>query len=370
MLNSWFSLIFGRFKTRRQHGSPRRTLFVLGVILCVAIFGSWLANNPKKSFFPPLIPYSAKTFDTVNSPFFSPFSKQNTSSAYYRHWFGTDNVGRDVAAGLISGTQTALLIGVCGVFLALFIGLPIGLAAGFYGDNRLEMTFLGFILRGCLYVLLFFYFFIFFNLQESALWILVKLISLLFFTHLIISILEKYLFKKIPILNKKIIVPLDLIVMRVVEVMQGIPLILWILAALTIIDKLNVTSLILLIGAVGWVGFVRIVRGEMIRIRQLEYMEAAEVIGASATRIIMRHALPNILTPVLIAFSFGISNAILLEAFLSFMGIGLPPEEVTWGTLLLESRRNISYWWMAVFPGLAIFLTVYTFNRLGEILTE
>jgi peptide/nickel transport system permease protein len=370
MLNSWFSLLFGRFTARRQQGLPKRTLFVFTAILFMAVFGTWLANDPQKSFLPPLIPYPAKALDAANSPFFSPFAQQNITSTYYRHWLGTDELGHDVAAGLIAGTRTALLIGVCGVLLALLIGLPIGLALGFYGDNRLEMNILGLILRGGISVLVLFYFFVFLNLKEPALWVLIKLLFFIVLSELIIRGLQKYLFDKYKILNKKIIVPLDLIVMRLVEVMQSVPFIMWILAALTIIGNLNITSLILLIGATGWVGFTRLVRGEMMRIRQLEYMEAAEVMGASPIRIILRHALPNILTPVLIAFSFGISNGILLEAFLSFIGLGLPPEEVTWGTLLMASRTDFSYWWLAIFPGVAIFLTVYTFNRLGEILTE
>jgi peptide/nickel transport system permease protein len=215
-----------------------------------------------------------------------------------------------------------------------------------------------------------FYFFVFINLKESAPWVLTKLLSLLIVSELIIKVLEKYIFNKLPILNKKIIVPIDLIVMRVVEVMQSVPFILWILGALTIVGNLNITSLILLIGITGWTGFVRLVRGEMVRIRELEYMEAAEVIGASPMRIILRHALPNVLTPVLIAFSFGIANGVLLEAFLSFIGLGLAAEEVTWGTLLIAARVDFNNWWLAIFPGLAIFLTVYTFNRVGEILTE
>lgn len=370
MFNSWISLFFGRFSTRRQQGSPKRAFFVLTTILFVAIFGNWLANDPKKNFFPPLIPYSAKALDAANSPFFSPFSQQNIASTYYRHWLGTDEVGRDVTAGLIAGTRTALLIGVGGVLIALLIGLPIGLAVGFYGDNRLEMNILGLILRGGLVILFLFYFFVFINLKESAPWVLIKLLSLIVFSELIIKVLEKYLFNKFSILNKKIIVPIDLIVMRVVEVMQSVPFILWILGALTIVGNLNITSLILLIGITSWTGFVRLVRGEMIRIRELEYMEAAEVIGASPMRIILRHALPNVLTPVLIAFSFGIANGVLLEAFLSFIGLGLAAEEVTWGTLLIAARVDFNNWWLAIFPGLAIFLTVYTFNRLGEILTE
>ena len=370
MFNSWFGVISVRFNVSRQRLSPKPTFWVLIAILFVAICGSWLANDPKKSSIPPLIPYAPTALDAANSPFLSPFSHQNTASTYYRHWLGTDVLGRDVAAGLIKGTRTALLIGVVGVLLALIIGLPIGLAAGYYGDNRLEMNFWGFILRGAVLVFLLFYCFVFLNLKESSIWVLTKLLSFFILSELIINFLQKYIFDKFKILNKKITVPLDLIVMRIVEVMQSIPFILWILGALTIVGNLSLTSLIILIGATSWVGFVRLVRGEMIRIRQLEFMEAAEVMGASPTRIILRHALPNVLTPVLIAFSFGIANGVLLEAFLSFIGLGLPPEEVTWGTLLIAAREDFSNWWLAIFPGFAIFITVYTFNRLGEMLTE
>ncbi len=370
MIRSWFTPLFERFGMRRQQYMPKRTLLVLSSILFVALFGNWLANDPQKTFFPPLIPYPAKKLDAVNSPFFSPFAPQSTPSVYQHHWLGTDELGRDVTAGLIAGTRTALLIGVGGVLLALLIGLPIGLAAGFYGDNRLEMNFLALILRGGIFLLLLFYFFVFFNLKESSIWILTKLLALYFSFELIINILQKYFFNKFKIFNKKIIVPLDLLVMRFVDIMQSIPFILWILGSLTIMQHLSITSLILLMGFTSWVTFTRLVRGEMIRIRQLEFMEAAEVLGASPSRIILRHALPNVLTPVLIAFSFGIANGVLLEAFLSFIGLGLAAEEVTWGTMLMAARTDFGNWWMAIFPGMAIFITVYTFNRLGEVLTE
>ncbi len=370
MIRPWLTPLFGRFGMRRQQHKSKRTLLILTVLLFVAVFGTWLANDPQKNFIPPLIPYSAKKLDAANSPFVSPFAPQNTPSVYQHHWLGTDELGRDVAAGLIAGTRTALLIGVGGVLLALLIGLPIGLAAGFYGDNRLEMNILALILRGGFFVLLLFYFFVFLNLKESSVWILTKLLAFFIAFELIINILQKYFFNKFKILNKKIIVPLDLLVMRFVDIMQSIPFILWILGALTIMNHLSVTSLILLMGVTSWVSFTRLVRGEMIRIRQLEFMEAAETIGASPSHIILRHALPNVLTPVLIAFSFGIANGVLLEAFLSFIGLGLAAEEVTWGTMLMAARTDFGNWWMAIFPGMAIFITVYTFNRLGEVLTE
>jgi peptide/nickel transport system permease protein len=385
MVSQWFRSFFKIFSIRQQKRLPKRTLFVLGVIVFVAVFGDWLANDPRKTVIPPLIPYTARASDSANSPFFSPFSVQNlpvvpnlsvvptaTWRYRYRHWLGTDELGRDVAAGIISGTRTALFIGVGGVLLALLIGLPIGLAVGFYGDNRLKVNILALILRGCVLLLLLFYFFVFLNLKESAGWILMKLISFLLISELIINSLRKYIFDKISLLNTKITLPLDLIVMRIVEVMQSIPFILWVLGALTIVKSLSITSLILFMGFTSWVSFTRLVRGEMIRIRQLEFMEAAEVLGASSLRIIVRHALPNVLTPVLIAFSFGIANGVLLEAFLSFIGLGLAANEVTWGSLLMAARQDsdMSYWWMAVFPGMAIFLTVYSFNRIGEFLTE
>ena len=140
MIRSWFIPFSERLGMRRQQQLPKRTLLSLMAIFLVALLSNFLANDPQKSFFPPLIPYSAKKLDAANSPFFSPFSTQNIPSVYQRHWLGTDELGRDVTAGLIAGTQTALLIGVGGVLLALFIGLPIGLAAGYYGGLTDQIT--------------------------------------------------------------------------------------------------------------------------------------------------------------------------------------------------------------------------------------
>ena len=97
---------------------------------------------------------------------------------------------------------------------------------------------------------------------------------------------------------------------------------------------------------------------------------SAQALGYSEWRIILRHAVPNALTPVLITVAFGIASAILLEAFLSFLGIGVPPEQVTWGSMLNSARTYFSAWWLAIFPGLAIFVTVTIFNLLGEGLTD
>ncbi len=348
----------------------RRVFWALALLIFVALAGDWLAYEPKMGTFPPLIPFASSTLDNTNANFLSPFSPSN-SGIYNRHWLGTDGVGRDVLAGLISGTKTALLVGFGGMFLAFLIGVPIGLMAGFWGDNRLEMPILSAILRGVIFLIVCFYFFIFLSLNNYAILIVVKLFLIILCCELVIKGLE-FLFKKINKLNNTIIIPFDLIIMRFLDIMQAVPMFLWILGALTIIGahQLTISILIVLIGLTSWVSFARLIRGEMMRIRALEFMEAAAVIGASERRQMLRHALPNILMPALVALSFGIANAILLEALLSFLGLGLPTEMVTWGTLLQAARSNFECWWLAIFPGLAIFFTVYTFNRLGELISD
>jgi peptide/nickel transport system permease protein len=358
-------------KRLKKEINPRRFIFwALALLIFVAFAGDWLAHEPKSGSLPPLIPFASSTLDKLDANFLSPFSNTN-SSIYNRHWLGTDGIGRDVLAGLMSGTKTALLVGFGGMFLAFLLGVPIGIMAGFWGDKRLEMPILSAILRGPIFLIVLFYFFVFLNLNNSVALIIIKLILIILCCELIIKSLE-FLFKKISPLNRSVIIPFDLIIMRFLDIMQAVPMFLWILGALTIIGahQLTISSLIVLIGLTSWVGFARLVRGEMIRIQALEFMEAAVVIGASEWRQMLRHALPNVLSPALVALSFGIAHAILLEALLSFLGLGLPAEMVTWGTLLQAARTNFECWWLAIFPGLAIFFTVYTFNRLGELISD
>ena len=344
--------IFNNIKAARW-----AAMVILGLLM-VAFFADFIAQEPRKNALPPLIPYAANTIDSPNGDYRSPIGEQTITSNYYRHWLGTDQIGRDVLAGLIAGTRVALSVGFGGMGLALLIGFITGLSAGYFGNDGLKMTKTGLILRGCILALAFFYGLVFFQQNVSIAWIIFFLISIL----LIINYLEiKFLFNQ-----KKITVPLDSIIMRGVEVMQGIPTILWLLCLVAIMIRLTIFQLILLIGLTGWMSFSRLIRGEMLRVRHLEYIDAARVLGFSNFRIITRHALPNILTPVLTAASFGVASSILLESTLSFIGIGLPPEQVTWGTLLNAARGNFGAWWLAIFPGIMIFITVLAFNKLGE----
>ena len=122
------------------YASAKWSFRLLGFLIILAIFGNILATERAQALLPPLIPYAYSTQDSKNVDFVSPFSHQDVSSLYYRHWLGTDLLGRDVLAGLIAGTRTALSVGIGGMGIALLLGLLLGLVAGYFGDNCFRLS--------------------------------------------------------------------------------------------------------------------------------------------------------------------------------------------------------------------------------------
>jgi peptide/nickel transport system permease protein len=162
----------------------------------------------------------------------------------------------------------------------------------------------------------------------------------------------------------------DMLLSRVIEMVMCIPALILILALLAVLDTPNIWHLMIVLGATGWTGIARLTRGEFLRLGQLEYVSAARALGFGRLRIMFRHILPNSLAPVLVPISFGIASAILIESGLSFLGFGAPPPNPSWGTLLNAGRSNLQMWWLLLFPGLAIFLTVLCYNLIGEGIQE
>jgi peptide/nickel transport system permease protein len=175
--------------------------------------------------------------------------------------------------------------------------------------------------------------------------------------------------KKLPLLGRQVSIPVDMVISRLIEIKLSIPT-LFLIISIIAIAKPSVFLVMVIIGFTTWTGIARFIRGELLRIRRLEYIEAAKALGFSEARILFRHAIPNALSPVLIAVAFGIASAILIEATLSFLGIGVPPETMTWGSLLSSARSHPSAWWLAIVPGFAIFITVTIYNLVGEGLTD
>ncbi len=162
---------------------------------------------------------------------------------------------------------------------------------------------------------------------------------------------------------------IDGLLMRVLEVVHSVPTLLLLVAMLAVLAPEGWTavfSMMLVIGLIGWTGVARLVRGEILRVKTLDYVVASRAQGASDARIILQHILPNSVSPVLVSATFSMASAILLESALSFLGFGIPDDMASWGGLLNGARGNTDAWWLAVFPGSAIFLTVTVYNVAGE----
>ncbi len=158
----------------------------------------------------------------------------------------------------------------------------------------------------------------------------------------------------------------DWLVSRTIEVVLCFPFLLLVLAIVALFGPSFLTIMIAL-GVSSWTSEARFMRGEFLRIREMEFAQAARASGAGDARIIFRHLLPNALAPVLVSASFGVASAILVESALSFLDMGVPPPTASWGNILTVAERHIDYaWWLVLFPGVAIFLTVAAFNIIGD----
>ena len=213
------------------------------------------------------------------------------------HFFGTDQLNRDILARVVSGGQISLSVAALAVSLAVTLGAIVGGAAGFFGG-----------------------------------W-------------------------------------LDAALMRLVDGALAIPRLFLLLLLVAVWEQMPLGALILVLGATGWFATSRIVRGEVLRLREAEFVLAATALGASPGRIILRHLLPNVAGPILVAATLGVGDVILLEAGLSYLGVGVRPPTPSWGGMILDARPLLTTApWASIFPGLAIVTTVLAVNLLGDAL--
>ncbi len=340
-------------------------------------------KNPQNFDKPPIyapIPFSPGERSTANESARSkPGTHHEGLDPRFVHWLGTETNGRDIAATVISGARIAVLTGSLAMAVALSIGLSLGMIAGFFGDDRLRVK------RGQI-----FFFFLslpiawFYGVTVRTYSLSVAKVPIELYKTIGIFIAIVFIFNRVGRLfqrfswfGKSFVFPADLVVMRIAEVFSAIPrLILIIVLAVALRGMLgeSIWLMIALIGALGWTGVAKLLRAELLRVRALDYVVAARGLGLPEWRILMRHALPNTLRPIYVAVAFGAAGAVLLEAYLSFLGYGGQSfRGISWGSLFSNENsaaNPLDTWWVTFFPGLMIFITVLSLNRIGDALSE
>jgi len=258
-------------RLRRRPAAMAALVIVLAVVAAAAL-APWIA------------PYdpTAQSWSAV---------RQAPSAA---HWFGTDEVGRDVFSRILWGARASLAAGLVSVAIAIVIGVPLGLLSGYVGG-----------------------------------WV-------------------------------------DAVLGRVTDAMLAIPFLILAIALAAFLGP-NLTNAMIAIGVTATPIFIRLTRGQVMQARAEEWVEAARAVGNPHWRIALRHVLPNTMPPILVQATLTVATAVIAEASLSFLGLGQQPPMPSWGSMLNSAQRFLGQApWMAVFPGLAIFVTVLAFNVLGD----
>lgn len=340
----------------------------------------WKTLETDFSIFPPCA-YSPNTIDANNAPRKSPFDEQVmtlrneqiiTLPLKFRHWLGTTQNGNDVLSCLIHGTKISLSVGIFSMLIAALLGILLGASAGYFQNNTLKVGYvqLLFLLLGVF--LTYFYGIVIrgdklaeaFN--DGGIWLILRLLFLFYISIKTIGgfgWIGNYIDRKLKTDNK-INFPVDIVISRVIEILNSIPSLLLIIA-LSAIAKPSYTLLILIIGFLSWTSIARLTRAEYLKAKQLDYVTACKAIGMSNYRIIIKHILPNVFPLILVQLLFGLAGAVLIEASLSFLGVGVPLNVITWGSLLNEARDHFSAWWLVVFPGFCVFTLIFIYNKLA-----
>lgn len=262
----------------------KNKLAMLGLFIILALVGMAIIG-------PNLVPYSYSDQSLL--------TKNQEISA--EHWFGTDELGRDMFARTWYGARISLTIGIVAALIDLVIGVTVGGIAGYMAGRGKKGD------------------------------------------------------------------RIDTIIMRIIEVLYGLPYLLVVILLMVVMEP-GMLTIIIALSATGWVGMARLVRGQILQLKNQEFILAAQVLGAKFSRILLKHLIPNTFGVIIVNLTFTIPSAIFAESFLSFLGLGVQAPVASWGTMTNDGLGVIltGDWWRLFFPALMISLTMFAFNVFGD----
>ena len=320
-------------------------LVVLFIILVLLGIMAPNISGPNK-----LIPFGPNQ-SIEQAEYLSPWSSDSFGRL---HIIGTDRFGRDVLVRVLYGTRTALLVGVGVVLLSFLLALVFGVLAGFFGNRSIKVNLIQ------LFILLLGSILMLFYLRYGQIAMAVFILSI---TIWLIFILRNFNLKQFYL-------PIDSIIMKSIEVIKTVPGLFIILSLFAIFSQASIVSLIVILGLISWPAKARLLRAEILKAKNQDFMITTQVLGLSKWRTVVYHLLPNVISPLVIASCYTFTGAILVESTLSFLNVGLPQDIPSWGGIMRESRDYFKAWWLALFPGLLLFLSILTLNIVVDALND
>ena len=335
-------------------------LFAFFVILGI---GADVFAHPDSIF----VPFGPETASQSSPIYKAPgFVEEVVEGNLKLHVLGTDQLGRDVLARMIHGTRLALLVGLFSTAISFLIALLLGSLSGYFGNDRIHFNIIDTIgiILGVMFGMSFLSYNIFsingngeytFDFTRTLLSLLV-LLAVFGGGRKISSLL----------LDRKWPMPIDGVIVKLLGIFRAIPNLFLIIALFSLIQYPSIWTVIFIIGVLRWGTMTRLLRAEIMQIKTENYIVSAKLMGLSDWRILVYHIWPNAISPMIVSACFYIGTAVLIEATLSFLGIGVPVNTVSWGNMLSTSRSYIGAWWLALFPGLAIFILILSVTIIGD----
>lgn len=300
------------------------------------------------------VPFSHNTID-LDAGTFAPPGAPAASLRGASHWLGTDSLGRDVLAGMIRGCCVSLVIGFGAMLLALLLGVPLGAVAGYSGNAGWRLTWGQLI---ALAILVAAGIIIGYSPLRSG-WKVVCQV-------LVAGIAIGMLVLRKPVERGGFAFPTDRAVMGLISVLDGFPGLFLILIVMAVLPVQGWLAVTLVLAGLRWPVMARYMRAEVLKTKSMPHIQSAKLLNLPDRRILWAHIVPYAMRPVLVSFIFGVASAIVAESSLSYLGIGLAADELNWGRLLAQARNHGDAWWLVVFPGAAISMTLIALHVIAE----